>query len=56
MKRLRPLVFFGLALVLGVITSVLVFSWLQNEKNRLLAAPLPMSQNVQVVVANADIP
>jgi len=56
MKRYRPLVFFGLAVVLGVITSVLVFSWLQNEKNRLLAAPLLTSKNVQVLVANADIP
>jgi pilus assembly protein CpaB len=55
MKRYRPLVFFGLALVLGVITSVLVFSWLQSEKSRLLAAPLPTSKNVQVLVANADI-
>jgi len=56
MKRYRPLVFFGLAVVLGIITSVLVFSWLQNEKSRLLAATLPTSKNVQVVVANADIP
>jgi pilus assembly protein CpaB len=56
MKRYRPLVFFGLALVLGIVTSVLVFSWLQNEKSRLLAATLPTSKNVQVLVANADIP
>ena len=55
MKRYRPLVFFGLALVLGVVTSVLVFSWLQNEKSRLLAATLPTSKDVQVLVANADI-
>lgn len=55
MKRYRPLVFFGLAVVLGLVTSFLVFSWLQNEKSRLLAAPLPTSNNVQVVVANADI-
>jgi pilus assembly protein CpaB len=56
MKRYRPLVFFGLALVLGIVTSVLVFSWLQNEKNRLMAAPLPTTKNVQVLVANSDIP
>lgn len=56
MKRYRPLVFFGLAVVLGVFTSVLVFSWLQSEKSRLLAATLPTSKNVQVLVANADIP
>jgi pilus assembly protein CpaB len=56
MKRYRPLVFFGLALVLGLVTSIMVFAWLQNEKNRLLAAPLPLTQNVQVLVANADLP
>ena len=54
MKRYRPLVFFGIALLLGLMTSILVFSWLQNEKNRLMAAPIPLTQNVQVVVANAD--
>ena len=56
MKRYRPLVFFGIALILALGTSILVFSWLQNEKNRLMAAPIPLTQNVQVVVANADFP
>src|SRR5688572_12554773 len=55
MKRYRPLMFFGLALVLGLVTSVLVFSWMQNEKNRLMAAPIPVSTNQQVLVANADL-
>ena len=55
MKRYRPLAFFGVALVLGLVTSVLVFTWLQNEKNRLMAAPIPLSQNVQVLVSNADL-
>jgi len=55
MKRYRPLAFFGLSVVFGIITSVLVFSWLQSEKSRLLAATLPTSTNVQVVMANADI-
>jgi pilus assembly protein CpaB len=55
MKRYRPLAFFGVALVLGLVTSILVFSWLQNEKNRLLAAPLPLSKNMEVLVANADL-
>jgi pilus assembly protein CpaB len=55
MKRYRPLAFFGVALVLGLVTSILVFSWLQNEKNRLLAAPLPLTKNVEVLVANADL-
>ena len=56
MKRYRPFVFFGMALLLGLVTSVLVVSWLQNEKNRLMAAPLPLTKNVQVLVANADLP
>ncbi|HSF67870.1 MAG TPA: Flp pilus assembly protein CpaB [Nitrospiraceae bacterium] len=57
MKRYRPLAFFGAALVLALLTSLLVFSWLQNEKNRLMAAPIPLvNQNVQVLVSNADLP
>lgn len=55
MKRYRALAFFGVAGVLGLVTSLLVFSWLQNEKNRLMAAPLPLNQNVQVLMANADL-
>ena len=55
MKRYRPLAFFGVALLLGLVTSVLVFSWLQNEKSRLMAAPIPLSKNVQVLVSNADL-
>ena len=55
MKRYRPLVFFGAALLLGLVTSVLVFSWLQNEKNRLMAAPIPLTKDVQVLVSNADL-
>lgn len=56
MKRYRPLAFFGVAVVLALVTSILVFTWLQNEKNRLMAAPIPVSQNVQVLVANSDLP
>ena len=55
MKRYRPLVFFGIAMVLGLITSILVFAWLQNEKDRLMAAPLPLTKKVPVLVANADL-
>lgn len=55
MKRYRPLAFFGVALVLGLITSFLVFSWLQDEKNRLMASPIPLSKNVPVFVSNADL-
>ena len=36
MKRYRSLAFFGVALLLGLVTSFFVFSWLQNEKNRLM--------------------
>lgn len=55
MKRYRPLAFFGLAVVLALLTSFLVFSWMQNEKNRLMAAPIPVNKNVQVLVANSDL-
>jgi pilus assembly protein CpaB len=40
--------------MLGLVTSILVFSWLQNEKNKLMAAPLPLMKKVPVLVANAD--
>jgi pilus assembly protein CpaB len=55
MKRYRPLAFFAVALLLGLVTSFLVFTWLQNEKNRLMAAPIPLSKNVPVLVSNADL-
>lgn len=55
MKRYRSLAFFAVALLLGLATSFFVFSWLQDEKNRLLAAPIPLSKNVPVLVANADL-
>jgi len=55
MKRYRPLAFFAVALLLGLVTSFLAFSWLQDEKNRLLAAPIPLSKNVPVLVSNADL-
>jgi pilus assembly protein CpaB len=56
MKRFRPLAFLGLALVLALVTSVLIFSWLQNEKSRLMAAPLPVAtKGVQILVANGDL-
>ena len=55
MKRYRPLAFFGVALLLGLITSFFVFSWLQNEKDRLMAAPTPLSKGVPVLVSNADL-
>ena len=32
MKRYRPLVFFGIALLLGLMTSILVFSWLRMKR------------------------
>ena len=54
MKRYRPLAFFGLAVVLALLTSVMVFTWMQNEKNRLMAAPIPV-KHPEVVVANADL-
>jgi pilus assembly protein CpaB len=55
MKRYRPLAFFSLAVVLALVTSFLVFSWMQNEKNRLMAAPIPLNNNVKVLVSNSDL-
>ena len=55
MKRYRAVMFFGTAVLLGLVTSFLVFSWLQNEKSRLMAATIPLTKNVSVLVANADL-
>lgn len=55
MKRYRPVMFFGIAVILGLVTSILVFAWLQNEKDRLMAAPLSLTTKVPVLVANADL-
>jgi pilus assembly protein CpaB len=54
MKRYRPFIFFGIALMLGLVTSFLVFSWLQNEKNKMMAAPISLGKKVPVLVTNAD--
>ena len=55
MKRYRPVAFFGVAIVLALLTSLMVFSWLQNEKSRLMAAPIPANKNIQVLVSNSDL-
>jgi len=55
MKRYRPVAFFGVAIVLALLTSFMVFSWLQNEKSRLMAAPIPANKNIQVLVSNSDL-
>jgi len=55
MKRYRAVAFFGTAVMLALVTSFFVFSWLQNEKSRLMAAPLPLTKNVPVLVATADL-
>lgn len=55
MKRYRALILFCAAVGLGLITSFLVFSWLQGEKSRLMSTPLSTTKNIQVVAASADL-
>jgi len=54
MQRYRPIIFFGLAALIALFTSVMMFSWLRNQA-RGIAESAPAFQTVQVVVANADL-
>lgn len=55
MQRYRPIVFFGLAFVIAVLTSTMVFSWLKNLAQS-YAQPIPSSNGTLVAVAAADLP
>lgn len=54
MQRYRPLIFFGIALVIAVFTSYMVFSWVR-EQAKGYAQPL-LSSTVMIAVATAELP
>lgn len=54
MQRYRPIIFFGLAALIALFTSVMIFSWLRNQA-RGMAEAAPAFATTQVVVANADL-
>ncbi|WP_455242019.1 Flp pilus assembly protein CpaB [Petrachloros mirabilis] len=56
MKKYRPQLFFGAAVVIGLITSLLVMGWLRDaEMRRGAEAALPVVSTAEVVVAKADL-
>ncbi len=56
MGQKRPLVFLGVAIGIALVTTVLVYKWLQGQKVTEVAAPQVEIQGVQVAVASADLP
>ena len=56
MKKYRPQLFFGAAVVIGLITSLMVMGWLRDtEMRRGAEAALPVVSTAEVVVAKADL-
>lgn len=54
MQRYRPIIFFGIAFLLAVGTSLLVFSWLKQQAAD-LAQPVFAGEQKMVAVAAADL-
>jgi len=55
MNRYRALLFLGLAVVVALITSVMLFSWLRDLENRRNAPTAPAIKTSGVAVAAADL-
>lgn len=55
MNRYRALLFLGLAMVVALITSVMLFSWLRDVENRRNAPTAPSMKTNGVAVAAADL-
>ena len=55
MNRSRSLVFLGLAVVVALITSVMLFSWLRDVENRRTVSAAPTLKTSGLVVAGADL-
>lgn len=56
MKKYRPQLFFGAAVVIGIITSLLVMGWLRDaELRRAAEAAIPVVSTGQIIVAKADL-
>ncbi|MGD9851937.1 MAG: Flp pilus assembly protein CpaB [Nitrospirales bacterium] len=56
MGQKRPLVFLGVALGIALVTTVLVYKWLQGQRMVDVAMPEVVVEGVQLAVAKADIP
>ncbi len=56
MGQKRPLVFLGIAMGIALVTTYMVYQWLQGQRKSDVAAPEVVMEGVSVAVASADIP
>ena len=56
MGQKRPLVFLGVAIGIALVTTVLVYQWLQGQRFVEVKTPEVVVEGVEVAVASADIP
>ena len=56
MGQKRPVVFLGVAIGIALITTVLVYQWLQGQRVTETVAPEVVIEGVNVAVASGDIP
>ena len=56
MGQKRPLVFLGVAISIALVTTVLVYQWLQGQRVTETVAPEVVIEGVEVAVASSDIP
>jgi pilus assembly protein CpaB len=55
MGQKRPLVFLGIAMAIALVTTVMVYRWLQGQRLIEVNTPEVVVEGVSVAVANADI-
>jgi pilus assembly protein CpaB len=56
MGQKRPLVFLGIAMIMALVTTVMVYRWLQGQRMIEVETPEVVMEGVSVAVASADIP
>lgn len=56
MGQKRPLIFLGIAMAIALVTTVMVYRWLQGQRMMEVNTPEVVVEGVSVAVASADIP
>jgi pilus assembly protein CpaB len=56
MGQKRPLVFLGIAIAIALVTTVMVYRWLQGQRMVEVDTPEVVMEGVSVAVASTDIP
>lgn len=56
MGQKRPLIFLGIAIGIALVTTVMVYQWLQGQRMVEVDRPEVVMEGVSVAVASADIP